>query len=318
MFNNELKERFLRESNQLESKQRVYRSIFESTSKFEEEWGADLCTLSKDEAQTVVNNIAGIRNRSTIVITSMLRKYVTWCVENNIPNATRSMFGINNCSVDRIKTQMVASPMHLQRYLDAVCEPEDSKTISNVYRCYYWLAYAGVPARVALQLRTSHIDLLHRIVKYNDSEYPIYEQAVPAFENCINLYAFVRNNPLYNSDTESWAERGAGDNLLRGSNPVTQLSTIQISLSRLSKKAIESGRTEIKLSYNRVMLSGIFFREYERERAGFPVNFKSLAVDSLKEKNLKNGKDEITSRQISTLASNYRTDYRRWKEAFTV
>ena len=278
MFNAEQKERFLAETDLPESKQKVYRAIFESIAKYEEEWNADFCTLDTDKTQIVLDNTAGFRKRSFIVTLSMFRKYVSWCDQNMVSDVSQSIFEIEDSGLDKLKNRMVANPMHLQRYLDALCEPEEMKTISNVYRCFYWLAYAGVPDDIALKLDTSDVDFVKRVVRYDFKEYPIYEQAVPAFENCINLSAFVRNNPNYNSDTKVMIERGAGSNLLRGSNETTALQTIKVEFSKMSKRAINSGKTTMKLSYNRVMLSGMYFRMYERERAGLNQRGIGIAV----------------------------------------
>lgn len=317
MYNEEQKTKFVREYTHSLSMAKLCESIFNKIESFEQEWGADICTRTSTELQPVIDKIVGFRARSKWSVLIMLKDYVKWCIGNGVTDACDGMLQIKTVGVENVKTQMVSIPKHLQKYLDEICDAEDKQTTDNIYRCFYWLAYSGMKEEDILKVKCSDVDFTNMVVHYNGEEFIIYREAIPAFQNCSKLDSFVYNHPLYSADKVVIKPRAEGDTLVRGIRSVSTIKVMRMTLSRKSKECFDSGRTKLKLSYYRVWLSGLFYRMYEFEKSGLPVDFTDAAIKYMEgrdykfEKGCKN--ESIKKREI---AKDYLEDYQRWKLAF--
>lgn len=317
MYNEELKTKFVREYTDNVNTAEFCAAIFKSFEKYEQEWGADLCTRSTDELQPLVDNLVGFRARSKWMNLIILKDYVRWCIGMKIPGACDGMLSIETVGLEKVKHQTVASPFHLQIYLDSICEPESEETTDNIYRCFYWLAYGGVAEEDILNIKCSDVDLTSMVVHYKGTEVPIYREALPAFKNCSKLTQFIYKHPNY--DKLVYRDRAYGDTLVRGIRGLPSLKAMRVELSRRSKAKMDEGKTDLKLSYFRVWISGLFYRMYERERAGIPVDFSAAATQFMEGKTYKldSGRNTLEAKKRQ-LTRDYREDYERWKLAFAI
>lgn len=316
MFNENLKHQFMRE--QMEAtpwKLSLCELIFKNTEKYEREWGADLCTRTAEELQPMINQITGFRARSKWSRLIILKDYVKWCIELNVDGACQGMLDIKTVGLDKVKQQTVASPKHLQNYLNAICEPADMKATDNIYRCYYWLAYAGMAEEDIFKVKCSDVDF-DRLRVNDESRYtvvPIYPDSIEAFHNCVELEQFRYIHPNYSK--EIWKDRADGDILIRGIKSVSTIKAFRVELSRRSKQ--KSDKTPLKLSYFRVWISGVFYRMYEQEIIGIPPDFNAIAYQQMKGKTYKldSGRNTIEAKHRQ-LVRDYEEDYERWKLAW--
>lgn len=317
MFNPELKERFIQEANYTDARAKFARWLFDTIEKYEEQWGADICTQPIESVQPIVDMVSGAKYKSFVSVIAYFHKYCEWCLATGVENATSALLQIRAPSNDKFKTQMLSSPAHLQEYLDAIFEPESHKRIDNTYRCFYWLAYSGMSEDDIYSVKASDIDFLHMIVKYNNNEYPIYEQALPAMMNCTILSAFS-STAEYLPKNSKFIQRGDGNILIRGTKSTVSKSTLKPLLSRYASDAVKKNRTQLKLSYNRVWLSGLFFRMHEREMEGYKVSFMLFSANQLAQKHKDNPQREPTITEIRKKSHEYLSDYKRWKKAFNI
>lgn len=317
MYNEELKTKFVRGYTNSISTAEVCQTIFNAFEQYEVEWDADLCTRSAEELQPVVDNLVGFRARSKWMRLIILKDYVKWCIGMKVPGACDGMLKIETVGLEKVKHQTVASPLHLQRYLDSICEPESEETTDNIYRCFYWLAYGGVAEEDILSIKCNDVDLNNMVVRYNDTEVPIYREALPAFKNCVKLTQFVYKHPNY--DKLVYKDRADGDTLVRGIRSAPSIKSMRVELSRRSKAKMDEGKTDLKLSYFRVWISGLFYRMYERERAGIPVDFSAAAAQFMEGKTYKLDRGRNTPEaKKRQLTRDYLEDYERWKLAFAI
>lgn len=317
MYNEELKTKFVRCYTSSISMAKLCSTVFNKVGKHEESWGADVCTRTIKELQPMIDSIVGFRARSKWSTLIILKDYVKWCLGNNIPGARDDMLKITTVGLDSVRAEMVSIPRHMQKYLDEICDPESVKSTDNIYRCFFWLAYSGMKEEDILKVRCSDVDLSSLTVRYNGEEFEIYREAIPAFKNCVELSSFVYNHPLYSTDRTVWRPRADGDTLIRGIRSVSSLNAMRMTISRKAKVAIDNQKTTQRLSYYRAYMSGMFFRMYEREKGGEPVDFTEHAIkfmDGREYKFTKGCKNEaIKKREI---AKDYLEDYQRWKLAF--
>ena len=314
MYNAELKTRFIQDYTKSVATAKVCETIFNQVEPYELIWNADLCTKNADELQPVVDCIVGFRVRSKWMRLIILKDYVKWCMNvASIPGACDGMLQINTTGLEKVKQQTVASPLHLQRYLDQICSPESDKSTDNVYRCFYWLAYGGVAEADILTIKCSDVDFGNMVVQYKGTEIPIYREAIPAFKNCVELTQFVYNHPNYTKTV--WKERADGDTLIRGRSADMSLYAYRVEISRRAKK--NEGKTHMRLSYFRTWISGVFYRAYEREMVGEKPDFNAIAAEQMVGKTYKldSGRNTIDAKRRQ-LARDYMNDYERWKLAF--
>jgi len=316
MYNEEQKTKFIRSYTSSINTANVASTVFNAFEEYEQQWQADLCTRSTEELQPVIDALVGLRSKSRWMTLSILKEYVKWCIAMKIPSACDGMLHIEVVGIDKIRQQMVASPLHLQMYLDQVFDKEEIETIDNIYRCYYWMAYGGIREEDTLLIKVEDIEFGQLIIRYRETSVPIYREALPAFKNAISLPSFLYNHPNYNRPIRR--DRVSGDTIMRGIKATTKTMTIRSSLSKRSAEAIKAGKTDQQLSFYRVWLSGLFYRMYERERAGIPVDFSDAAVSYMEGKTYTLcGREKIEHRQ-NRIERDYMEDYQRWKLAFSI
>lgn len=316
MYNAEIKHQFMREVvSTTPWKLKLCESVFNNTEEYEAEWKADLCTKSAEELQPMVNQISGFRARSKWSRLILLKDYVKWCIEMEVDGACSGMLEIKTVGLDKVKQQTIASPKHLQNYLNAICEPADMKATDNIYRCYYWLAYAGMAEEDIFKVKCSDVDFNKLIVQYNQkyTVVPIYPEGLEAFHNCVELSQFRYIHP--NITKEIWKDRADGDILIRGIKSVSTIKAFRVELSRRSKQ--KSDKTPLKLSHFRVWLSGVFYRMYEQEIIGVPPDFNAIVAQQMEGKTYKldSGRNTIEAKHRQ-LVRDYEEDYERWKLAW--
>ena len=304
MYNKIIKEDFISQYTSGIALQDACVRVFNIFEKYELEWGADLCTRSKETLEPIVNNMVGFRRGSERLRLSILKDYVKWCIENNVSGACDGMLRVEIDYVEKMRLCTVTSPAHLQSYLNRIYDPEEEETTENIYRCYYWLAYAGMKEEDILNVKAADVDLKNRVVKYDGREYEIYNESLASVRNCMLLTDFKQKHQ--NPDYVILLKRVAGDTLVRGIYHSPSVRSIRVELSRRSRRSFEAGITPLKLSYYRVWLSGVFYRLYEMEMfSGIEPDFLSLAYFASKQDKARNS--------YLKAAREFKRDYETWK-----
>lgn len=319
MFNSGNKIKFIQHYTNNIATQKHCERIFNKCEPFEEQWQSDLCTQGKDTLQEMIDKIVCVRSRSSHGIVLLLRDYVKWCIQTKYPNVSDGMLQIKTIGTDKVKKYMVANPLMLQDYLNIICEPETEKTTDNIYRCYYWLAFSGVSEEDSLRIKCSDVDFENMVIHYNGLNIPLYFESIPAFKNCATLSQFVYKHPNYASSTTVYMDRANGDTLIRGIRNTPNISTMSVELSRRAKSRIDKGLLTKRLSYKHALLSGMFYKKYQLEMAGYEVDFVDEALEFTKGKEYKldKGRNKIEAK-IRQVSKDYMIDYLRWKLAFNL
>lgn len=314
MYNEELKQEFLdwycRDHSQ--STRDKYVRTFNGVARHEEKAGADVCTFDVDAVTPILEEASGMRYRVINNRVDMLKSYAKWCLEHNVPGACDAMLKVE-VSGSKLKIQTLSSPAHLEYYLNNMFLPASHQTHDNVYRCYYWLAYAGVDEAEAFKVTTDDIDFNNMLVRHKGMAYPIYREAVPAFRNCVELKEFVYEHPIVAMNEKKYRQRAAGNLLLRGEKPTVTMASMRVMLARIASGRRAEGKTDLRLSYYRVWLSGVFYRLYEQEQIGLEPQFERAA--RIRAQSKANGA-EVSEANVYQLAYDFKLDYERWKDAY--
>ena len=312
MYNEAQKKKFIESGDLTPSQKRFATLLFNKTDKYEESLHTDLASMKVEDVITMLGEMACMKLRSNIVYILIVKKYINWCIDEKIPNVNYYIetIDINSLDVSAIKNKTVSSPLHLQQVLNMIFSTEDAKLVDNVFRMSCWLLYGGVLPKDLDKITTHDVDLTHMVVKYNGYEVPIYRECVPALLNCINLNGFVYPHPNYPDGFIK--PRCCGDQLLRGFVPFS-LRNFQNKLSAGQIKTSTS-LNNLRLSAERIWLSGLFYTMYENEVLGFKPDFRMAAAATytgVSDSNSVEGMRALRNRRHA-----YNLDYKRWKIAY--
>lgn len=309
MYDKERKESFLLQTNM----SKVFgKSVFNTTKQREEELGKDLCEFTTGDLQPVMDTGFGSRTRTVSTAISFIRSYIRWCKEQGYPTND----GIDDVKInmgEKIKKGMVASPAHLEKILDKIFEPVSSGTLDCLYRCFLWMIYAGIKDIDAVEVKTSEIDFDLMTIEHNGKSYEIYREAVPAFKLACTATQFRYINPNYSEEKQgNFRNRFLGEYLLRGfRSPKIQIKTMRA----VTYKHFKEGGVET--SYNKLRLSGLFYKVYEMERCGEPVNFDGYVVEEMAKEEHHYHTNYTRNKLANTIKRDLENDYACWKEVFT-
>jgi len=307
MYNEERKMRFLKENrNSLD----YGVSIFKRMEAYEKEADKDLCELTGDILQTAVNSTFGTRSVSVKGAILFLRSYVRWCKECEFPTCD-DIFSLEADMEEKFKQRMIASPMHLELTLNKAFEPVGSETVDCVYRCYLWMAFAGVERAETVNITVDEIDFGSMTIEHKSKSYEIYREAIPAFKMACEATQFKYVHPNY--DNTIYRKRYEGNYLFRGiRSSQIAIDTIK---SVVNAKFIKAG---IKTSYEKIRMSGVFYKIYEMERLGMPPNLDDIAMEQVLASRGEH-KDDLSSvrNTAKSAARSLKADYECWKAVFT-
>lgn len=301
MFNKDLKAQFIRDCAGSDfTIMKICHSVFSFTENFENVWGADIYTRDAEDLRPIFSHLTGVRaNRYRRVI--ILRRYLIWCYSNGIEGARDEYKKVEMPEIDDMKKKTVISSKQLQNYLDQIFEPEGEQMVDNVLRCFCWLAFIGVDKTKVMEVQASDVDLIRRKVYFNNGEYNICREAMPAFRNCVTLTKFAK---IEANGRISFRDRVNTGHLLRGIRKLPAFDTLATTLSDVIGKAYNKGYINKRLSYDRIWLSGLFCRTYSREVVGDIVDFSDVAALY------------HNSREQKRATAIYTFDYEVWKATF--
>lgn len=309
MYNEKVKRKFIRYYADTKPKELTCASLFRATAKFERQWGADLCTRTTEELQPMIKELFGINIENTGYRRSILRRYIKWCVDNGVDGAKESRVIMAPIDIDdKVHSYYVGSPLDLQKCLDAVFAKESEETVDNVFRCFFWLAFSGVPEGIVESLTAEHIDFNRKLIIAYDESWEIYNESIPALRNCAELSSFRIYTPQANrKDPWEYHNRADGAGIIRGLSGSTFKFAWYGANNRLTL-ARKEHKTDKRISYERIQKSGFFYRMLAREIYGYEPDFTAF-VNLLVH-------DKTNARSVQRLELAYKKEYLAWKSVF--
>lgn len=316
MYNEEQKKKFIREYTKSLSTAKVATTIFDAVELYEHRYGKDVCQMSTEEVQGVINEVLGVRIKSHAMSMTILREYAKWCITMRIDGACDAILKVQSVGLEKMRRYMVSGPLHLQMCLDSIFDKEIEETIDIIYRSYFWMAYGGIKEEDIPKIKKENIDLHNMSVSYGGIVAPIYREAIPSITAALNLVSFNYKHPNYSKIIRR--DRASGTSIIRGIKAESDVMTLRAAISRKVAKAVKSGTAGVQLSYHRVALSGLFYRTYESERAGIPADFSEAAIEFTIGRNYKSDDERSIVYIQNRVAKEYMEDYLRWKLLFSM
>ena len=322
MYNEEQKWSFIHDYTSNEGVANSCRNLFEIIEPLERELDLDICQVKDaNKIHDFLDGNVGMRLRSISVRLSTLRAYCRWCQNNGVKDATSTLLDVKITPRDRLAETRVGSPEQLEQFLNALFDNEEELTYDIVLRCYCWLGFMGVQEDRVEHILSKDVDLKNLKVVVDGKDYGIYLvyndddvicNAATCFRKCKDMDAFRYFHPLYNEII--WRQRVDGPQLLRGIKSGPRCDRLRETLSRANTKAIKEGRTQLRLTYQRLWLCGLFYQTYLKELQGETIDFRNIAIAILENRNEKN--DESRKSWIAHNTVEFKRDYISWKELY--
>ena len=321
MYNEDIKMRFLEQLTYNLSTRNYYVGLFNSIEAYENQLGTDICTFTKEEIAQVVDNVLGGRMRTSLEKFYRLRQYIRWCVKENFPQAHDNISDIEIDRSKKMRIKTIPNPLALKKYLGDVFGDPDAviRDAKNIYKCYMWLAYGGAFQDEVLDLTESDVCVNDMEFVYKSHTIYLYKESLRVIRNCCGNDPFEHDHGTYSNKMP----RAPGDKLLRGRDGVPNAASFKIELSRSAQKARDCGKTDLEISFASARLSGRFYRMYEREKAGYDIDFLGeFATDYKAKKKTQERMARMNAAELEKLrkyirakAKDHEEDYLCWKIA---
>ena len=313
MYNSELKTRFLKDYTQRIETARKVEEVFNRISKFEEKYQTDFACMSNEQATEVINSLQGTRACSIENTLGSIRKYVSWNIEIGTPDVNKGILELKPTDVSHIKSKLVKDPIHLARILNKSFAPVEEKTIENIFRFYVWGYYMGMSEEQILKCTKDDIDYKKMVICIDDEYFQIFRESLDVITFCADSEVVAERRHAHVRD---FSTRAAGTELYRGVRQVNSSNAARVAVSKRLKEAFHSGAVDVDINRRGLWLSGMFYRMYERESLGFPVDFTNDAIKIMSGKEYKTNRKETIGVKRHRIVIDLQEDYENWKIAY--
>lgn len=293
------------------------RRLFNFFEPYEKEWNKDLACVELDLLRAAFRQFLSKRKDAQYHTLNYLHAYYHWRRRQGLP-VSDAIPRLHMDDRNRTTEQYVSGPEHLNevlRFLFSSAKPERDVLV----RAYLWLAYAGLRSGEAMRVRTEDVDLRNMRIRLGDLDFPIYAEAMPDILAAMEVKQF---RVLREKQGNYARKRAEGDLLLRTyeREPRQQFYRMHIVRVLKSFEGMPPPRDvpilPCKLSFYRTYVSGHFFRMFEMERRGLPIDMSVILRPDVfaGENDLADFADDLTASSRRVPA--YVKEYNAWKDAF--
>lgn len=337
MYNEERKISFINQY-ATNKKSKVYVTrFFEAIGHYESKWNCDIAEQATSVIESTLYTLLYSKKSTNAELNlTIVKEYVSWCEKNGYCT-NKNIATMKVDIIENFKKKMVSSPLHLKTVMDKIDEDDiyrfdlpEKETIDIVYRVYLWMAFAGMYESDAIRVTSDCVDLINLKINFEGKSYELYKESRVDFEKACNLKYFRYEHKGYSES--KMRKRADGNIIMRGfKNPDVNVKSIRPKVNKFLSPKDKDVMTEYdkkyfpktKVSYSRVKESGIFYRAYERERAGLPVDFSDVVAMDMEQKEKESGVYKTDEARTYRVIANYnarlyRVDYERWKCAFAI
>ena len=292
----------------------------------ESEWGMDFTMAPIEKLQPAFDLMVSATWIGATNTLRHFRQYAQWRKKHGLP-CKDAVFNLRINQTIAIRDSMVSSPEQLAILLNTVFDPPSMHTIDIIYRVFLWMGFSGLQDRQAVNVISDEIDLERMVIETPAGEYSICDESIEDFGLACALHTFTQDGRVF--------QRAEGDRIMRGKRSNRKVNTnamlihtIRPTLTRKLASAAQDNQERqfplhvgFDITYNKVFLSGVFYRLHERERLGKPLNFERYAQDAFEraqagDKPYKVSVHNPKAAVLLRIKKSAATDYANWKRAF--
>ena len=317
MYNEDLKARFIRHYTQSVSTANSAVVLFNSIERIEKKYNSDYASMTIEQATEAINATQTLRASSMEYRIAVLKSYVNWCCSSGIDGVNMDLIFIEPSNLNHIRHMMIKNPIHMHSILDKVYAPIEEKSIENIYRFYLWMMYSGMNEEQIMSCTKDDIDYKRMEIAIGKQRFPIYRESLDVVVFCADAKELAERHALM-IDSRDVVPRYQGNELYRTIRKINNKDAVRTTITGYLNRAYKSGKIDMKLTRKSIHLSGIFYRMYEREINGFPVDFTEDAINEMQGKEYKvNGRFTMNVK-TKRIMRDFEEDYANWKTAFNL
>lgn len=311
MYRSEQKIKFIKQYTLSANTATRCEALFERIAPIEQSITKDVSEMTESEFSVVLSEVCGVTRSTEERMTLFLRDYIKWCVDTDVSNANPKLLEVVHDPSYNIREGLYKNPAHLQKALNSVFLPVEEHTVHNVYRAYIWSLYIGLQQPELETIEKTAVDFERSIVLSESGAYSIYMEAIPSYLSCVNQTRFRYIHNLHG--TFYFKDRADSKLLLSRTSAVVKCQELINSIGALCR----AQECSYSFRADRLRLSGIFYRMYQRETEdGFPVDFHLFAEQDVRAKRLRRNETEVGYAAINKAACLLKQNYTNWKIAF--
>ena len=315
MYNADLKTQFIRSYTESVSTANAVRDMFNYIEPVEKKYDTDVACMTTDQAVEAISTLQSLRASSMEYRIAALRAYVNWNISVGTAGVNKDVSLVEPKGFDHIRHMMIKDPTHLSSILNKVFAPVNENTMENIYRFYLWMHYAGMNDEQILSCRKQDIDYKRMEIVVDGHSFPIYRECLDVVSFCADAEEIAERHKLM-MDIRDTATRYPGDELYRGARKTTNKNSARVIIFQFLQNAYNDGIIDVKISRRVLHLSGIFYRMYEREMNGFPVDFTEDATNEMQGRTYKVNESFTINVKRKRIMRDFEEDYVNWKNAF--
>lgn len=297
MYNEKQKMGFINNFTNSESTKTRLKKLFNLAEIFEHRLKKDISLFTKKETINFITKHGGKTTGSINSTISLLRQYVSWCINNRIlgKDGVNVLDDIRFSDISYMsihKDAYIGSPEHFEQYADNYGYDVRIDSNDNMAYAALWLSYCGIDD--VMNVKKSDVHLEQGYIEYNYKRYKIYPQAIPTLKKALNMMVFSVSR-----------KNGSYVDLQIKDTPYILRLTVPVNYYKMSTMiSIKecTGNLTIESTYR----SGIYYRMYEDERRGNPLKYTEILNDSGIHKKLPN----------ASQVRDFENDYNQWKKTF--
>lgn len=271
VFNEEIKERYLQETNANKDTRRLLKNVQQA----EKIIGKELCEMDRNEAIKAVELVGTYDLQTINIIISCWKLYSKWCYENNFfSDGKFGIWGISATNIDvqeAIRGNLFPNEKELVKALKSVALIYDGYI--EIVACVF--AWLGIQS--PLDIKESDVDLFNRKISCNG------EIIVDGFSDFVcdflksyrNLRESTRENGaavykvIKDNSYDTFIKQFCSPNSKKLGKPV-EMRVIRTAINKLNRK-YESAGNPPRITYVNVLKSGSLNRLYNAEINGLKV-----------------------------------------------
>ena len=288
MYNQEIKERFLKSYTAGGKERSGCRAMFESLCDYEETHGKDLSEMAVDEIIDALKSVTIGAYKTAADIQSRIKAYVRWCAQNcQEIKANQNLLDID---IDDIDASEYFKKTIFRNEDDLIFELESVRRFDEGFTegIVLLLAWIGVEQKDVLSIKKHDVDLNNRTITMNSHNkvlcfseriadvLKIYERTKEGSRSAGGSSRPVFRDDSFNTYVRKYCPRGK-----LGETPLTP-SGLRNSVGIINQLYVAKGK-ESRLWNGNVIASGALYRVRQLEESGvdvFSAKNKMAVIDA--------------------------------------
>lgn len=322
MYNDSIKKQYLVDRIKSRVTMEKCINIFKKIEPFEQSFGKDIYQMNLQEITKVFEEVLPARKAARQSLMYEVKKYIVWCRRTGLDvlySIDDIILEVDTVNLDKVRSQLVSSPTHLQVLLNQYFDSEEKETVDCVLRAACWMSYCGIPPYLLGDIANSDVNIDDYTVDVCGKKYNMCEDSYKSLYACKTLSSFMAY--IHPGHPPSCLERNTEEGLfLNLIKTKASFIVLRQAISNKGKQLKKKNPEQRTITLDNIWISGWFYRALQNESQGVEPDFTNMIIQKRDIKRMKSGDYNLyNTTENGVIASACRTmkeDYLDWKQAF--